>query len=113
MAEDITHPVHNPFDAPRPKTNRGFTIAVILAIIAHAVIGFILYKEKFQPKYKEYSDDVTDVALIKPAPPPPPPPPPPTARATPPPPAPPPAPTPPPAARPLSDEEVFARGYSS
>jgi protein TonB len=45
-----------------------------------------LWKSKFEPKYREYTDDVTDVAIIKPATPPPPPPPPPPNTPPPPPP---------------------------
>ncbi|WP_304167839.1 energy transducer TonB [Phenylobacterium aquaticum] len=86
MAEDITHPVHNPFDVPKPKGNRGFTIAIVIVFLIHALLGYVLWKEKFQTKYKEYSDDVTDVALIKPVAPPPPPPPPPPPNTPPPPP---------------------------
>ena len=54
------------------------TIAIIISIVFHTGLLFYLYKAKFVPKYKEYSDDVTDVSIVKPAPPPPPPPPPPT-----------------------------------
>lgn len=86
MAEDITHPVHNPFDVPKPKGSRGFTIAIVIVFIIHGLLGYVLWKEKFQTKYKEYSDDVTDVALIKPVAPPPPPPPPPPPNTPPPPP---------------------------
>ncbi len=86
MAEEIAHRVHNPFDTPPPKANRGIVIALILAGILHGIIGIILYKQKFVSVFKEYSDDVTDVALIKPAPPPPPPPPPPPNTPPPPPP---------------------------
>ena len=86
MAEDITHPGHNPFDAPVKKRNNGVTAAIIGSIIVHGVVGFYLWKAKFHSEFKEYSDDVTDVAIIKPAPPPPPPPPPPPNTPPPPPP---------------------------
>ena len=71
MAEDITHPGHNPFDAPRKKRNNGVTAAIIGSVVVHGVVGVYLWKAKFQSEFKEYSDEVTDVAIIKPAPPPP------------------------------------------
>ena len=67
---------HNPFDDPRPKRNKGVTIAIVISIIVHAALFIYLWTSKFQPNFKEYSDDVTDVAMVKPVPPPPPPPPP-------------------------------------
>ena len=63
MAEDITHPGHNPFDAPRKKRNNGVTAAIIGSVIVHGVVGVYLWKAKFQSEFKEYSDDVTDVAV--------------------------------------------------
>jgi periplasmic protein TonB len=83
---DITHPGHNPFDDPRPKRSKGASIAIIVSFVVHAVIGIYLWNSRFNPNYKEYSDDVTDVAIIKPIPPPPPPPPPPPNTPPPPPP---------------------------
>jgi protein TonB len=83
---DALHPGHNPFDDPRPKKQKGLVIALIIAILVHAALAFYLWKSKFEPQYKEYSDEVTDVALIKPVPPPPPPPPPPPNTPPPPPP---------------------------
>jgi len=84
---DITHPGHNPFDDPRPKRSKGVTVAIIVSVVVHAALAIYLATSKFQPTFKSYSDDVTDVALIKPvAPPPPPPPPPPPANTPPPPP---------------------------
>lgn len=71
---DLTHPGHNPFDDPRPKRNKGMTVAIIISILVHAALAIYLWKSRFEPNYKEYSDEVTDVALIKPVPPPPPPP---------------------------------------
>lgn len=73
MAEDITHPGHNPFDPPRQKRNMGMIVALVVAFIVHALLGIYFWKTKFHMEYKEYSEDVTDVAMIKPAPPPPPP----------------------------------------
>jgi periplasmic protein TonB len=85
---DVPHGHHNPFDDPRPKTRKAFWAAIFVAILAHAALIFYLYKTKFEPEYREYSDDVTDVAIVKPAPPPPPPPPPPPENLPPPPPPP-------------------------
>ena len=78
MAEttDTTHEEHHErsiFDEPKKKRNTGVTVAIVGSLIVHAGLGYYLYKSKFEPKYREYSDDVTDVAIIKPAPPPPPP----------------------------------------
>jgi TonB family protein len=73
---DVPHGHHNPFDDPKPKTNKAFWGAIIVALAVHAALIVYLYKTKFEPEYREYSDDVTDVAIVKPAPPPPPPPPP-------------------------------------
>lgn len=86
MADDTTLEARSPFDLPPAKRSQGVTIAIVIAILAHGIIGYVLYKQKFQEKYKEYSDEVTDVSLIKPAPPPPPPPPPPPNTPPPPPP---------------------------
>ncbi|CAN7378953.1 energy transducer TonB [Phenylobacterium sp. LjRoot219] len=83
---DIAHPGHNPFDIPRPKRSKGFIVAITLAGIAHVALAAYLWKSRFEPKFQEYSDDVTDVALIKPQAPPPPPPPPPPPNTPPPPP---------------------------
>jgi periplasmic protein TonB len=80
------HKPHNPFDAPIKKRNKGVTIAIVASIVVHFALGYYLYKVKFEPKYREYQDDVTDVAIIKPVPPPPPPPPPPPNTPPPPPP---------------------------
>jgi len=84
--QDIVHPVHNPFDPPKKKRSTAVTVAIVGSIVFHAALGLYLWKSKFEVKYKEYSDDVTDVALIKPVPPPPPPPPPPPNTPPPPPP---------------------------
>jgi periplasmic protein TonB len=78
MAEttDTTHEEHHErsvFDEPKKKRNTGVTVAIVGSIIVHAGLGYYLYKSRFEPKYREYSDDVTDVAIIKPAPPPTPP----------------------------------------
>ena len=70
---DTTHIHHSPFDAPKPKRNKGIIIAIVVSIVVHVALGLYLYKTKFEPEYREYSEDVTDVAIIKPAPPPPPP----------------------------------------
>src|SRR5688572_26836819 len=83
---DIAHPAHNPFDPPVVKRGRGTTIAIVVSIIFHLALGIYLLKARFDMEYKEYSDEVTDVALIKPVPPPPPPPPPPPNTPPPPPP---------------------------
>ena len=86
MAEDITHPIHNPFDVPPPKRGKGFLIAGLLALLLHVLLGVVLWRQRFDLTVREYSDDVTDVAIIKPmAPPPPPPPPPPNTPPPPPP----------------------------
>ena len=53
MAEDITHPGHNPFDPPRPKRSSGMIIALIGALIVHALLGIYLWKSKFHMEYKE------------------------------------------------------------
>src|SRR5437899_1617387 len=85
---DITHPGHNPFDDPRPPRQKGMLIALAIAVVVHAALALYLWKSKFEANFKEYSDDVTDVSLIKPPPAPPPPPPPPPPPNTPPPPPP-------------------------
>ena len=57
---------HNPFDDPPPAKRPGLVIAVLVAIVVHGALGVYLWKARFEPKYKEYSDEITDVALIKP-----------------------------------------------
>ena len=83
---DVAHPGHNPFDMPTPKRPKGFFIAVTIAAVAHALLAAYLWKSKFEHRFQEYSDDVTDVEIIKPQAPPPPPPPPPPPNTPPPPP---------------------------
>ncbi|MFN9711369.1 MAG: energy transducer TonB, partial [Alphaproteobacteria bacterium] len=51
---------HNPFDDPKPRARPGTMIALILALVAHVGLGFYLWTTRFEPKYKEYSDEVTD-----------------------------------------------------
>ena len=60
---DTTHIHHSPFDAPKPKRNKGIIIAIIVSIVVHVALGLYLYKTKFEPEYREYSEDVTDVAI--------------------------------------------------
>ena len=77
---------HNPFDVPPRKRSGAMLIAIVIAVAAHAIVGYMIYKKKFELKIKQYSDDVTDVSLIKPLAKPPPPPPPPPPNTPPPPP---------------------------
>ncbi|WP_091740636.1 energy transducer TonB [Phenylobacterium immobile] len=67
--------VHSPFDAPKPVVRPRSAIVTALAVAAafHLGIGAYLWKARFEPQYRDYIDEVTDVVLIKPAPPPPPP----------------------------------------
>ncbi len=55
---------HNPFDEPKTKRSKGVTIAIVVSIVAHAAVGVYLWKARFEQKYKAYSDEVTDVAII-------------------------------------------------
>jgi protein TonB len=86
MTDTTTHVHRSPFDEPAPQKPKGLIAALIIAVIVHALIGYFIWKNKFEMEYREYSDDVTDVAIVKPAPPPPPPPPPPPENIPPPPP---------------------------
>jgi protein TonB len=70
-------PFASSFDGPRLRQPRGALVVALLATLAlHAGLGVYLWKARFEPQYREYADDVTDVVLVKPSPPPPPPPPP-------------------------------------
>ena len=60
--------------------------AVLGSVLVHAMIGVYLWQAKFEPQYRTYADEVTDVELIRPSRPPPPPPPPPPPNTPPPPP---------------------------
>ena len=53
MAEttDTTHEHRSVFDAPKRKRNPAVTAAIVGSIIVHAVLGYYLYKNKFEPKY--------------------------------------------------------------
>ena len=55
---DIAHPAHNPFDVPRRNkdTVRNFAVAVAIGILFHVLVGYYVYKAKFQPHYKTYSE---------------------------------------------------------
>lgn len=77
-----------PMERRPRRQGRGALAAVLLSLAFHAGLGVALWKAKFEPRYREYSDEVTNVELIKPQPPPPPPPPPPPLPNTPPPPPP-------------------------
>lgn len=77
---------HDPPRRRPGRRNHGATVAILASLAFHAGLGYSLWKAKFEPKYREYSDDVTSVELIKPRPPPPPPPPPPPNTPPPPPP---------------------------
>jgi periplasmic protein TonB len=72
---DVAHPAHNPFDMPRPRRNNGLLIAIVVTLGLHAIIGYYLYRWKFHAEFAQYSDEKTNVQVIKPPPPPPPPPP--------------------------------------
>lgn len=75
----------------RRARRRGFgaVVAVLVSLSLHAMMGVYLWKAKFETHYREYSEDVTNLELVKPRPPPPiPPPPPPPPPNTPPPPPP-------------------------
>src|ERR1700743_2038904 len=95
---DTAHPSPNPLVVPRrDKTApRTFTIAVLVALLFHGVVGYYVWKAKVKPSYKNYSEQKEEVNILHPPPPPPP---------TPPPPPPPPRPrrrrgtTPPPSSR--------------
>lgn len=52
---DTTHIHHSPFDAPKPKRNKGIIIAIIVSIVVHVALGLYLYKTKFEPEYRELS----------------------------------------------------------
>ncbi|MBN9319008.1 MAG: energy transducer TonB [Caulobacterales bacterium] len=71
-------PYYDPLTAeggPKGKKGGVFMIATIVAFVLHAGLIFYLWKVKFEPKYKQYVDDATQVEIVKPPPPPPPPPP--------------------------------------
>jgi len=65
-------PMHR---ARRPGFSTG--VAVLVSLSLHVLMGVYLWKATFEPQYREYAEDVTDLELVKPRPPPPPPPPPP------------------------------------
>ncbi|WP_312165205.1 energy transducer TonB [Phenylobacterium sp.] len=79
--------------APTARRRRrggiGVQLAILGSLVLHGALGVYLWKARFEPRYREYVDEVTSVELIKPLPPPPapppPPPPPPPARPEPPP----------------------------
>lgn len=79
-----------PHDRRPSRKNERFAVAVIGSLAVHAAFGVYLWKAKFEPHYRIYEEEVTDVTLVKPRPPPPlevkkpPPPPPPAAKRPPP-----------------------------
>ena len=79
MAEEQhPEPHYDPLTSERPRRRRngGLITALSIALVAHAALGFYLWKAKFEVKYKEFSDTAVKVDILKPPPPPPPPPPP-------------------------------------
>ena len=77
MADDQNQEVrrpHNPFDAPEQKgLGKGFVTAMAVVLIFHALLGVYLWKFRFEPKYRTFTDEKIDTELVKPPPPPPPP----------------------------------------
>jgi len=65
-------------DAPaarrRPSAATVSALAIVLAM--HAGLGVYLWQSKFEPQFREYADELTEVQLVRPTPPTPPPPPP-------------------------------------
>ena len=72
MADEKTEaprPAHNPFDPPAQKgLGKGFTTAIAVVVGLHALLGVYLWKYRFEPKYREYTDEKIDTELIKPPP---------------------------------------------
>ena len=75
MADNQQPAEHRHYDpltsmGKKSKGGGGFAMAVTIAFILHGLLGLYLWKVKFEPQYKEYSDDATKVDIIKPPPPP-------------------------------------------
>jgi protein TonB len=79
MTFDLSPRMHGPFDwhEAQPARRRGpstAAIAIVASLLVHGALGVYLWKAKFEAAYREYSDPVTTVSIITPAPPPAPPP---------------------------------------
>ena len=59
MAEGPTPHHYDPLvDAPpKRKKGGGAQVSIIVSLIVHGLIGVYIWKSKFEPKYKEYSDE--------------------------------------------------------
>jgi len=67
----------SPFDDPvRPRRmSPALAGALSAALAVHLGLGVYLWEARFEPQYRQFADEVTDVQLVRPVPPPPPPPP--------------------------------------
>ena len=64
--EKPAHRPHNPFDAPEQKgLGRGFTMAIAIVLVLHALLGVYLWKFRFEPKFRTFADEKIDVATIE------------------------------------------------
>ena len=66
------HP-HNSFDGGRRPGSRGRLLAIGVSMLVHGAIFAALWTAKFNLPLQTYSDQTTEVALVRPPPPPPPP----------------------------------------
>ena len=66
---------HNPFDDARRPASRGVVLALGVSLLVHGAIFAALWTAKFTAPLEVYSDQTTEVALLRAPPPPPSPPP--------------------------------------
>ncbi|RYF92561.1 MAG: hypothetical protein EON95_11940, partial [Caulobacteraceae bacterium] len=61
---DITHPLHNPFDAPKQKTSPvAWFVAIGFVLLIHGIIGYYLYTMRFTIKERIFEDEKLDTQL--------------------------------------------------
>jgi protein TonB len=61
--------------APRGGPGAGTVSALAVALAVHAGLGAYLWQSNFEPRFREFAEEVTEVQLVTPSPPAPPPPP--------------------------------------
>jgi protein TonB len=73
MAEQQNPPAEHHYDPlwdegrSTKKRKKGASVAIIVSIVVHAALFYYVYKTKFVPVYREYSDEAVKVDLVKPA----------------------------------------------
>jgi protein TonB len=70
--EDTPHRAYDPLTDERPRRRRksgGLIVALAVVLLAHVALLLYLYKAKFEAHFRDFTDQATKVAIVKPPPP--------------------------------------------